>query len=84
MWTTAHCQAHKNGKYLSLTRKRSDLFRRESRVKFGMFKSFQPMKLVSITVDRRIEAFSDMQYVSNNDFISKRIKINLDAHLFKI
>lgn len=42
------------------------------------------MKLVSITVDRRIEAFSDMQYVSNNDFISKRIKINLDAHIFKI
>lgn len=42
------------------------------------------MKLVSITVDRRIEAFSDMQYLSNNDFISKRIEINLDAHIFKI
>lgn len=38
-----------------------------------MFKSFQPMKLVVfITVDRKIETFSNMQYVSNNDFISNK------------
>lgn len=28
MWTIAHFQARKNGKYSSLTKKRSDLFRR--------------------------------------------------------
>lgn len=38
-----------------------------------MFKSLQPLKLVVfITIDRKIETFPNLLYVSNNDFISNK------------